>query len=104
MSSGSRFNTSRLSSSGFIPVSGLYRLCTFPIGETKPPRGSVSISMILPLLAIVLSGPGGQLPEVEASVNSDGGAMRCEPAIAIRGKNVLVGWNDSYGGAHGANT
>ena len=43
-------------------------------------------------------------PEVMASINDEGGSLRCEPSVALHGDHVVVAWNDSYGGAHGART
>ncbi len=41
-------------------------------------------------------------PETLVSTNNDGGALRCEPSVGIAGDNIVVAWNDSWGGAHGA--
>jgi hypothetical protein len=43
-------------------------------------------------------------PEVLVSSNQDGGDLRCEPSAAIFKNTVVVAWNDSYGGMHGAST
>lgn len=43
-------------------------------------------------------------PEVVASSNQNGGDLRCEPSAAIFKDRVVVAWNDSYGGMHGAST
>jgi hypothetical protein len=43
-------------------------------------------------------------PEVLVSSNQDGGDLRCEPSAAIFRDRVVVAWNDSYGGMHGAST
>jgi hypothetical protein len=43
-------------------------------------------------------------PEVLVSSNQDGGDLRCEPSAAIFKDTVVVAWNDSYGGMHGAFT
>ena len=40
-------------------------------------------------------------PEVLASNDSDGDALRCEPSIAVSKNVIVVAWNDSYGAAHG---
>ena len=42
-------------------------------------------------------------PEVLVSNNTDGGALRCEPSVAISKDAIVVAWNDSYGGVHGSN-
>ncbi len=42
--------------------------------------------------------------EVEVSNNADGGRLRCEPSVAIFGDEIVVAWNDSYGGRLGATT
>ncbi|MEK6405688.1 MAG: sialidase family protein [Acidobacteriota bacterium] len=41
-------------------------------------------------------------PEVLVSANQDGGDLRCEPSAAIFKDTIVVAWNDSYGGRHGA--
>lgn len=43
-------------------------------------------------------------PEVLVSHNEDGGILRCEPAVAMRGDRVVAAWNDSSGGRLGAKT
>jgi hypothetical protein len=43
-------------------------------------------------------------PESPVSVNADGGALRCEPSVAIAGRDIVAAWNDSWGGAHGSPT
>ncbi len=42
--------------------------------------------------------------EVIVSDQPDGGDLRCEPSAAVSGDDVVVAWNDSYGGAHGSYT
>jgi hypothetical protein len=42
-----------------------------------------------------------QGPEVLASNSPDGGALRCEPSVAVFRNVIVVAWNDSYSGAHG---
>jgi len=39
-----------------------------------------------------------QGPDVLASVNPDGGDLRCEPSVAVFDTTIVVTWNDSYGG------
>jgi len=41
-------------------------------------------------------------PEVLVSNNLDGGALRCEPSAVISSDAIVIAWNDSYGGIHGA--
>lgn len=41
-------------------------------------------------------------PEALVSSNQSGGDLRCEPSAAIFKSRVVVAWNDSYGGLHGA--
>ena len=41
-------------------------------------------------------------PEVLASPNEDGGALRCEPSAALHGCHAIVAWNDSWGGQQGS--
>lgn len=41
-------------------------------------------------------------PETLVSNNTDGGELRCEPSVGISGSDIVVAWNDSWGGAHGA--
>jgi len=43
-------------------------------------------------------------PEALASVNEDGGALRCEPSVAMHGDKIVVSWNDSFGGRKGSET
>lgn len=43
-------------------------------------------------------------PEVLVSNNLDGGTLRCEPSAAISRDAIVIAWNDSYGGIHGAET
>lgn len=43
-------------------------------------------------------------PETLVSANPNGGALRCEPSVGIAGDNLVVAWNDSWGGAHGSST
>ena len=40
-------------------------------------------------------------PEVLVSDNQDGGALRCEPSVALFRDTVVVAWNDSHGGSLG---
>ena len=41
-------------------------------------------------------------PETLVSVNQDGGTLRCEPSAAVSGNNIVVAWNDSWGGRNGS--
>ncbi len=40
-------------------------------------------------------------PEVLVSDNQDGGALRCEPSVALFRDTIVVAWNDSHGGSLG---
>src|SRR5437016_438505 len=43
-------------------------------------------------------------PERLVSTNADGGYLRCEPAVAAAENDIVIAWNDSYGGQHGSPT
>jgi len=63
-------------------------------------HAAISFLLVLPLSFIPAIRQ--QSPEVGPEVlvsENDGGALRVEPSAAIHGQNVVVAWNDSYGGA-----
>lgn len=39
--------------------------------------------------------------ETQVSLDSEGGALKCEPSVVISDNIVIVAWNDSYGGKSG---
>lgn len=43
-------------------------------------------------------------PEVEVPGGPESGMLRTEPSVVLADSTVVVAWNDSYGGAHGAST
>jgi hypothetical protein len=76
---------------GYINVKALVMFSTLLIGVCPPLADAHSQKFILG-------------PEVLVSSNQDGGDLRCEPSAAIFKDTVVVAWNDSYGGRHGAST
>ena len=77
--------------------------CTDLISKLATPARCVTA-----LLAVAASatnstaGPQYRLgPEVLVSNNQDGGALRCEPSVALFKDTIVVAWNDSHGGALG---
>jgi hypothetical protein len=76
---------------GYINVKARVMFSTLLIGVCPPLADAHSQKFILG-------------PEVLVSSNPDGGDLRCEPSAAIFKDTVVVAWNDSYGGMHGAST
>jgi hypothetical protein len=63
-----------------------------------------SPSLVLALLVFAPSGSTRLQLGVEAAASDspDGGDLRCEPSVAVRGDDVVVTWNDSAGGRTGS--